>query len=185
MATREELLNEYESKLNGFIIRCDAFKHPATGALIKRNKDKQHNMPDLRSAIIEVEESPDGASVLERHITFWWDKDQDVKGNVQFYVLNRGQPDEEAVWLKAQDPKPAAPEQTFQQKTLAWLRSKVGQTVGPYTIKHVSGVTADQEAKTATAQVLVAEAGALKWINVHLWLDEANAVQWEVIPAAV
>lgn len=185
MATREELLTEYESNLNGFIIRCDAFRHPVTGALIERNKGKQHNMPDLRSAIIEVEEDSDGASVLERHIAFYWDKDQDVKGNVQFYVLNRGEPGEEAVWLKAQDPKPPVPEPTFQQQALTWLRNKVGRTVGPYTIKHVASVSADPQSRTATARVLVEETGMIQWLDVYLWLDGQDAVQWEVIPQPV
>lgn len=184
MATREELLNEYERKLNGFIIRCDAFRHPVTGELIERSKGKQRNMPDFRSAIIEVEESPDSTHVLERHITFWWDADKSVKGNVQFYVLSRGQPDEQAVWLKAQDPKPPTPELTFQQRASAWLRDRVGQTVAGKTIKHVKNVSADQQTRTATAEVLVEEEGVTQWINVYLWLDEQDAVQWEVIPQA-
>ena len=181
MATREELLNEYEAKLTGFIIRCDSYRHPLNGGLVQRNKGKQRNMPDFRSAVIEVEESPDGTHVLERHIAFWWDANKHVKGNVQFYVLNPG-PNEEAVWLKAQDPLPPTPEPKFQERALAWLQARVGQTVAGKTIKHVTNMSADQQTRTATAQVLVEEAGLTSWVEVYLWLDEQGAVQWEVIP---
>jgi len=181
MATRIELLDEYEAKLNGFLLRCDAHQHPVTEKWLQKNQNWKP-LPDLRSSIVEVEQDPDGDQVVERHITFFWDDDQNVKGNVQFYVKNRGQPDEEAIWLQSKDPKPPAPPETFQQKVTAWLHSKVGHIVGAYTIRHVTNISADQVAKTATTRVLVEEAGTVKWLEVYLWLDEANNVRFEVIP---
>jgi len=181
MATRIELLDEYEAKLNGFLLRCDAHQHPVTKKWLQKNQNWKP-MPDLRSSIVEIEQNPDGDKVIERHITFYWDDDLNVKGNEQFYVKNSGQADEEAVWLQSKDPKPPAPPETFQQKVTAWLYSKVGQVVGPYTIKHATNISADQASKTATARVLVEEAGALKWLEVYLWLDVDSKVQFAVVP---
>jgi len=181
MTTRDALLNAFETDLNGSILRCDAFKHPVTGDWIDRNQNKQKNMPDLRSAIIEVEENPDGTFRLERHITFFWDADDDVKKNAQFYVVNRGQADEEATWLKAQNPKPPAPSPSFNQQVLNWLRDKVGQTLGPWTVKHVASATADQAAQTATGRALCEDDTGNAWLDVFLSRDAEDNIVMEVL----
>lgn len=182
MATRDELLDAFEGDLNGTILRCDAFRHPITGDLVHRNENKHRHMPDLRSSIMEIEESPDEANRLERHITYFWDADQDVKANVQFYVMNRGQADEEAFWFKNQNPKPPAPEPSFQQKVLTWLRARVGATVQGFTVRHIyPNVTADEAAQTATAQALGEDGTGYAQIDAFLSRDAEGNIQIEIL----
>lgn len=181
MTTRTELLDAFEAESSVEIIRCDAYRHPVTGEWIDRNQNKQANMPDKRSAIIEIEESPDGDWRLERHITFYFDTQEFVKKNVQFYCINRAQPDEDTRWLKTQDPKPEPPEKSFQQVVLEWLRNKVGQTVGPWTVKHVASATADQDAQTATGRALCEDDTGNAWLDVFLSRDAEENVQMEVL----
>lgn len=169
MATRDELLNTYEMNLNGFLL-------PASG----RN-DQYIVAEDKRSAVIEVEQSVDGTHVLERHIVFYWDDDKNVKGNEQFYVKDPNTANEEAVWMRGNDPKPPAPEPTFQEQATMWLHDKVGSVVGSYTIMHIAGVSADAAAETATAHVLVEKNGVLQWLDVYLWLNKTDDVQFRVI----
>jgi hypothetical protein len=181
MTTRTELLDTFKARLDGEIIRCDAYRDPVTGKMIDRNQNKQANMPDKRSAIIEIEESPDGSWRLERHITFFFDSDDFVKKNVQFYCINRGREDERCGWLKSQEPKPEPRPKSFQQIVLEWLRNKVGQTVDSWTVKHVVSTTADQEAQTATARALCEDETGNAWLDVFLTRNAQGNVQMEVL----
>jgi len=185
MTTRTELLDAFEAALDGWIIRCDASIHPVTLEARARNENTYGNMPDKRSQIIEIEESPDGSERLERHVTYFWDDEERVKKNAQFYCVNRNQPDGYAYWLKAQDPKPPAkpePEPTFEQVVLAWLRNKVGTTIGPWLVKHVRDVSsADETAQTAEASALCEDETGPAHLLVFLNRNAQGDVQMEVL----
>lgn len=189
MTTRAELLGAYEAGLNGFIIRADAFKHPYTDEWRSRypvgpqgQPPAAKVLPDLKSAIIEIEEDPGGISTLERHVAFYWDNDQEVKGNVQFYVMNRGQPDESACWLKGQDPKPPVPPLTFQQTMVAWLNSQMDQSFGEDILRHIESVTANNELGRGTASVIMETAsGDFVRKSVAIWKDASEVWQFKPI----
>lgn len=175
--TRAELLSAFEAALNGYLL-------PASGTATPPASSRSPRLvvlPDDKSGIVESESSVDGQHTIEHHICYYFDLDTLNGHNAQFYVVDRGTANEVAYWMQARDPKPPAPELTFQQKVLAWLRARVGQTVGPYTIKHVATCSADGTAKTATASILVDEADVLRFIDVYLWLD-ADDVNFQVIP---
>jgi len=193
LQTREQLLDAFAARLNGHWLRADAYKHPFTKDWIQRfpqRKDPRIDnqvapqakiMPDNLSAIIEVEESPDGTYTLEKHVAFYSENGNN-KGNVQFFVENRGRESEDAWWLGGNEPKPEPKDPSFQQVVLEWLRGKVGTIVGGYLVKHVASATADQDAQTATARILAEESGATKWIDVFLSRDAEGNVQFEIIP---
>ena len=172
MATRDELLNQFETDLTGFLL-------PASN----RNPNWTA-MPDDRSAITESETSVDGADALETHICFFWDEDENMKRNAQFYVRNRGDASETATWQRNRDPKPPA-EQTYNEQVYAYLRNRIGNTYGDYTIRHIGAVSADNISETGTAEVLVDDSGTstLHWIDIYLYKDGSGNVQWEEINA--
>ncbi|MBD3268513.1 hypothetical protein GF373_17735 [bacterium] len=191
MPTRKELLEKFESSLNGWLLRADAYKHPYTKEWIQRypqgkngQPPKAKVLPDLKSAIIEVEAEADSSKgrTLERHICFFVDADREVKANCQFYVINRGQKSEDAWWLKGGDPKPTPPEPNFQQQILTWLRGHVGITVQGFVIEHIHpNVTADEVTKTATARALGHGDTGAAWLDVFLSQNDEGDIQVEVL----
>lgn len=119
---------------------------------------------------------------VQRHIVLWWDGDRHVKRNAEFYVVDPGMGTEEAHWLKRQDPKPPPGEPTFETQVRAWLSGKVGQVVGPYTIKHIGPISPNSQTSTATAWILVDDGATLEWIQIYLWKDAAG-IHWQQVDA--
>lgn len=143
MTTRAELLDAFEAGLDGWLL-------PAQGSGII--------VPDLRSRIIEVVENIGGDVTIERHVCYYWDNDKANKGNESFFTINRGMPDEEAVWIHGRNPRPPI-ELTFAQEMLTWLRSRIDRSIGANTLRHIENITADNAIERGTADVILETGG--------------------------
>lgn len=161
MATRIELLNGFESKLDGFLL-------PATIG---------EQMPDQKSGIRETYPSLDGQHNVEWHFTNYWDNETNNIHNCSFYVKDRDTVDEVATWFKGNDPKPSVPGPTFQQQLISWLQSKVADD----TIKHYSSVEANNDTERATCTIVVDNAGTFEEKRVALWKDAQGGPQYQII----
>lgn len=105
-----------------------------------------------------------------------------VAKGYQFVVFDEGKPTEEAFWGASGDPAPPAPEPTFQSEMMAWLQSKVGVQVGPYTICHIESTTATNATQTGTANVIVEDgAGDRLRKSALVWKDAQDKFRFQVI----
>ena len=161
MTTRIELLDAFEAKLDGFLL-------PATIG---------QQMPDQKSGIRETYTSLGGQHDVEWHFTNYWDNETNNVQNCSFYVKDRGEAGEVATWFKGSDPKPPAPDATFQQQLTTWLQGKVVDD----TIKHFYDVSANNATETATCTVVLDDAGARVEKRVVLWKDAQGNPQYQVI----
>ena len=161
MTTRIELLDAFEAKLDGFLL-------PATIG---------QQMPDQKSGIRETYTSLDGQHSVEWHFTNYWDNEMNNVHNCSFYVKDRGGAGEVATWFKGSDPKPPAPDVTFQQQLTTWLQGKVADD----TIKHYSDVSANNDTERATCTIVVDESGTFVEKRVALWKDAQGNPQYQVI----
>ncbi len=142
MTTRTELLDAFESKLADE----GSFLMPAPG---------NQAMPDGRSYIHATYASLDGERSVEWHIAVYWDNVADNVSKAQFYVVDRGTEGEDATWFQGKDPRPEAPEPTFQQEMRAWLEGKIDEAIGNVTVRHIESVTADNALERGTANVIL------------------------------
>ena len=165
MATRTELLDAFEAALNGWILDI-----PEQSNRVKH--------ADGRSHIVEVTGSIGGGHTVETHITYWWDNDVMNKSNKLFFVVDPGTANEAAAWIQHNDPKPPAPEPTFQQEMDAWLNSKLDTAFGSLTLRHVESTTANNALERGTASVIVENsAGEFVRMGVALW---RAAGEWQL-----
>lgn len=169
MATRAELLDTFEIDL----AREGSFLLPAPGA---------NAMPDGRSYIHQSYDSLDGQHDVEWHVSLYWDEVQDNVVKAQFYVKDRGEAGEEATWFKGQNPKPPAPEPTFQQEMTTWLQSQIDQTFGSLTLRHIESTTANNDIERGTANVVM-ENGTGEFVrkSVAIWQDASDNWQFQEI----
>lgn len=161
MTTRNELLDAFEVALDGFLL-------PATIG---------QQMPDQRSGVKETYTGLDGQHSVEWHFTNYWDNETNNAHNCSFYVKDRGEAGEAAVWFKGNDPKPPAPDPTFQQQLVNWLQARVADG----TILHFSEVSANNATERATCTIVVDNAGSLEEKRVALWKNAQGAPQYRVI----
>ena len=170
MATRTELLDTFEANLVGFLL-------PASG----RNPAWTVKA-DNRSAVMETEQSIDGTHMLETHICYYWDDDQDVKTNAQFYVKDPGEAGEEAVWIRAQNPKPPDTGPTFQQELIMWLNSQIDQLFGTSTLRHIESMSANNMIERGTAVVIMeTDTGDFVRRSIAVWKDASEVWQFKTI----
>lgn len=171
MATRDDLIAAFETNLGtGFLLPASG-RNPAWTV-----------MADGLSAIIEAEQSQDGLHDIETHIVFYWDDTLKIKASANFYVKDRGTVNEEAVWQRSRNPKQAA-DPNFNQTVYGWLRARIGQTFGTYTLRHVGDVRADNVSETGVAHLVVLDGTTTKWIEVLLRYEN-DAVTFDVITTA-
>jgi len=170
MATRAELLATFEAALDGFLL-------PATG----RNAQWQV-MPDNKSAIVQAETSVDAAHTLEAHICYFWRDDTNVIANRQFYVKDRGEVGEEAVWIRSDNPIVPAPDPTFAQDVSAWLDSQIGLEFGAgSTLVYYTVLSTLESIRRGTVQVLLLNAGVLTSLMMAVWKNVADEWQFKAI----
>jgi len=169
MATRAELLATFEAALDGFLL-------PAAG----RNPQWQV-MPDNKSAIVQAETSVDAAHTLEAHICYFWSDDTNVIANRQFYVKDRGEVGEEAVWIRSDNPAPSAPDPRFAQEMAAWLASKIGQDFASMTLVYIESMTANDTIRRGTADVLLLSGTDIVSRKVAVWKNVSDQWQAQVV----
>jgi len=169
MATRQDLLDAFESRLNGFIL-------PASG----RNQNWVV-APDGKSAITGTETSIDQSHTLEMHILYYWDQDRILTGNQSFYVLDPGTPGEGAAWIRGNDPKPV-PVLTFREEMLAWVYPRMDTQVGPYTLRVVESSSSDETQRRGVVNLIAENAdGDLVRVSTAVWKDAQDAWQFQPI----
>jgi len=168
MATRQELLDTFEASLNGFLL-------PASG-----KNPRWEVKPDSKSAIMEVEQSVDGLHTIESHICYYWNDDRDLKLNQSFYVKDPGTVDEEAVWIRGNDPFPPMPALTFTEELTAWLMTRIDQPIGTSVLRHIEDIMANDTFRRATVNVILeTSGGAFTRASAAIW---KAAGMWQFEP---
>lgn len=139
MATRNDLLNALETALgDGFILDIPGKDRAADG--------KTH--------IKEERTSIDGEHVLQMHMVYFWDSEKGAKDNKQFYVVDPDMVNEEALWIRRQDPKQEPPVY-FDEEVEAWLRDQIGEQFKDKTMIHFRDLVVDSRAKKAMVNLLL------------------------------
>lgn len=104
-----------------------------------------------------------------------------VEKTFKFVVFDEGQAGEEAFWMSA-DPAPPVPEPTFQAEMMVWLSSQLDEQVGPYIIRHIESVTANNALERGTANIIVEDsAGDFARKSVAVWKDAQDDFQFQII----
>lgn len=99
-----------------------------------------------------------------------------------FVVFDEGNPGEEAFWMSSGDPAPPVPDPTFQAEMMAWLESKLDMQVGPYIIRHIESITANNALRRGTANIIVEDgAGDRLRKSVLIWKDAQDTFQYQII----
>jgi len=105
-----------------------------------------------------------------------------VEKGYPFVVFNEGLSDEEAFWMSSGDPAPSVPEPTFQADMMVWLSNKLDEQVGPYIIRHIESVTANNALRRGMASVILEDGtGDFVRKSVAVWKDAQDNFQFQVI----
>jgi hypothetical protein len=172
MATRIELLDAFEAALAAE----GSFLLPALTQLGKAV------MPDQESRIEQAVTNISGTDTLEWHVCFYWDEPAANSKNAHFWVHNRGDPGEGAVWHQNRDPKPTVPALTFTQEMTAWLNSQIDEVFGTSTLRHIDTVTANNVIERGTANVIMeTDTGDFVRQSVAIWQDVSEVWQFQLI----
>lgn len=99
-----------------------------------------------------------------------------------FVVFDEGQISEEAFWMSAGAPVPPVPEPRFQDEMMVWLQSKLDVQIGPYIIRHIEGMTANNVDRRGTANVIVEDdTGDFVRKSIAVWKDAQDDFQFQII----
>jgi hypothetical protein len=172
MATRTELLDTFEVDLAGE----NSFLFPAPA------QSGRTVMPDEKSRIEQSVTSIDGQDTLEWHVCFYWDDPEANSKNAHFWVKNRDEAGETAVWHQNRDPKPGTLTPTFQQEMTTWLNSQIDEVFGSNTLRHIESTTADNAIERGTANVIM-ETATTDFVrqSAAVWKDISEVWQFKVI----